>query len=530
MALIENFPSEYQPRPSQIKLINEIEKAFEDYDFVICSAPTGTGKSFLAKTLANSGKDLDPDFVDDITSYRAYSPSNTETYPHHRGTAVLTITKALQNQYKELFDDAEELKGKSNYQCEVDPNVDVEIGPCIYLPKIKQECWATNTCPYYKQRNEALAAEFSVYNYSMFLALPHDLKKKEFLVCDEASELEDQIVKHFSLNFTKKTLQYMGVSSTLPNATNYNKFHEWLVTLHADLNDRVYELRQKISSKDKTDKDVSKYKVASRFKDKLDLILNSWSDCEYVVDKNDDTISIVPLYIDTLSSEVFRYGDKILLMSATIIDPAEFAKSLGIEKYKFIEAPSPFKAEKSPIHVSSKYKLNYQNLQTNLPKVCDLIQEICNHHKNDKGAIHTHTSYITSFLKERLKGDRFLYRFEDINNEKLIEDHINSKDDPTVLVSPSITHGVDLKDDLARFQIIVKLPYLPLGDKRIKKLFDTNSNWYTNKMLSSLVQAAGRGVRTPEDWCVTYILDGGTASVLGRSKNKLPKFFLDRLQ
>lgn len=529
MSLISKFPGEFQPRPSQIKLINDIEKAFKEYDFVICSAPTGTGKSFLAKTLANASKDLDPEFVDDVVTYKAFSQSHDEEYDH-QGASVLTITKALQTQYKFLFDDAEELKGKSNYQCEVDPNVDVEIGPCVYLPKIKKDCWKRNICPYYNQRNEALVSKFSVYNYSMFLALPHELKKKEYLICDEASELEDQIVKHFSLNFTSKTLKFLGVESNMPNITNYNKFHSWLVTLDAEISDKITDLLQKINSKDKTDKDITRYKAITRFNDKLKLIINSWEDCEYVLDKNDDLVSIVPLHISSLTSEIFRYGKKILLMSATIIDPREFAKSLGIEKYKYIEIPSPFDASKSPIFISNKYKLNYQNLKTNLPKVCDLIQEICDHHKEEKGAIHTHTGYITSFLKENLQGDRFLYRFEDINNEKLIEDHIKSRKIPTVLVSPSITHGVDLKHTLARFQIIVKLPYMPLGDKRIKQLFDNNPDWYTNKMLSSLVQAAGRGVRNIDDWCVTYILDGNTANVIGRSKNKLPKFFLDRLQ
>jgi Rad3-related DNA helicase len=71
---------------------------------------------------------------------------------------------------------------------------------------------------------------------------------------------------------------------------------------------------------------------------------------------------------------------------------------------------------------------------------------------------------------------------------------------------------------------------MPLGDERIKTLFEEDSNWYTNKMLSNLVQACGRGVRSQEDWCITYILDGGASNVIQRSKTKLPKFFVDRVQ
>jgi Rad3-related DNA helicase len=291
----------------------------------------------------------------------------------------------------------------------------------------------------------------------------------------------------------------------------------------------VVELREKISSKEKTHNDVSRYRAAAQLNDKLKLIISSWSECKYILDKDADRVSIVPLYASSLSKELFKFGKKILLMSATIIDPTNFAKSLGIEDYKFIEAKSTFDSAKSPIYISSKYKLNYKTMNQNLPKVCKLVQEICDHHKDDKGVIHTHTGSITSFMKENLAGSRFLYRQDESNNEQIIEEHIKSKL-PTVVVSPSLTHGVDLKHTLARFQIIVKLPYLPLNDKRIKHLFNEDSSWYTNKMLSSLVQACGRGVRSEDDWCNTYILDGGTADVIRRSKSKLPKYFLDRVQ
>jgi Rad3-related DNA helicase len=97
-----------------------------------------------------------------------------------------------------------------------------------------------------------------------------------------------------------------------------------------------------------------------------------------------------------------------------------------------------------------------------------------------------------------------------------------------VLVSPSLTYGIDLKDSLARFQIIVKLPYMPLQDKRIKKLFDIDPEWYENKMLNTLVQSCGRATRGANDYSVTYILDGLITKVVTRCKHKLPQHFIDR--
>ena len=100
--------------------------------------------------------------------------------------------------------------------------------------------------------------------------------------------------------------------------------------------------------------------------------------------------------------------------------------------------------------------------------------------------------------------------------------------DPTVLVSPSMSYGVDLKGDLAKFQIIVKAPFLPTKDVRIERMMKNDFDWYQNKMLCSLIQSCGRGVRSKKDECITYILDGTIVNAILKSKHKLPKYFVDR--
>jgi Rad3-related DNA helicase len=235
----------------------------------------------------------------------------------------------------------------------------------------------------------------------------------------------------------------------------------------------------------------------------------------------------MPLKVNNLSNHLFKYADKVILMSATIIDPNNFCKSLGIDKFKYVEAESSFKAENAPIYCNTKFKLNYHNLKRNLPKVVDQIQEICNFHKNDKGIIHTHNNTITSHLSDNLTNKRFLIREPGVRNEMILEQH-TLNNDPTVLISPSMSHGVDLKDNLARFQIIVKAPYLPTKDKRIERLMKEDFDWYTNKMLCSLIQSCGRGVRSHKDHCITYILDGAIVESVVNNKHKLPKYFIDR--
>ena len=187
--------------------------------------------------------------------------------------------------------------------------------------------------------------------------------------------------------------------------------------------------------------------------------------------KDREGITFMPLKVNNLAKRLFDYADQVILMSATIIDPDNFCKSLGITDYEYVEAESSFDAKKAPIICNPKYKLNYHLMEKNLPKVIRLVADICQHHGNDKGIIHTHNNTITSKLSTMLYGDRFLYREPGIKNEDILDQHMLSSD-PTVLVSPSMSYGVDLKGDLAKFQIIIKAPFLPTKDVRIEKLYE----------------------------------------------------------
>ena len=149
---------------------------------------------------------------------------------------------------------------------------------------------------------------------------------------------------------------------------------------------------------------------------------------------------------------------------------------------------------------------------------------------NDKGVIHTHTNDITELIHKRFRKDsRFLFRTGDMTNENILLDHKDSNE-PTILVSPSLAFGIDLPDDLCRFQIVVKLPYPSLGDKRIGKLAKESPDWYTSKMFTKLIQMSGRGTRNIDDYSTTFVLDGNFIRVVSYNIDKLPEHFRSRLQ
>ena len=539
--LLKNFPNGYTPNSSQVKLLKNIDQAFKNgYKFVVCNAPTGSGKSFISKTLANASDETSQDFKDLITSYTAFKIDQTGVYTHEEeceeqhaaGAFALTITKALQDQYKSLFKDTTILKGKSNYSSTIDSDIDVEMESLIMPKNILEDHRRRHKCPYHNDRRDALTNKFAALNYNMFFALPNHVKKRQYLICDEAAELEDQLVKEFSCTVNFEILSKMDIVVRPFYSKNSSNVIKWINNLLLDLSDKIDELRHIISSSNTNNKnfliETRKQLIGIRnLHSKLSLIIETWNDSEYLFETSKDGITFMPLKVNKLSNHLFKYADKVILMSATIIDATNFCKTLGIDKFKYVEAESSFDAKDAPIHCTTKVKLNYHNLKRNLPKIIKQIKQICEFHKNDKGIIHTHNNTITSFLSNNLTDERFLAREPGINNEMILEQHL-ANPGPTVLVSPSLSRGVDLKGDLARFQIIVKAPYLPTKDKRIERLMNDDFNWYANKMLCSLIQSCGRGVRSKKDYCTTYILDGAIVESVVNNRHKLPKYFIDR--
>ena len=539
--LLKNFPEGFDPNSSQVKLLKTIDQAFkDDYKFVVCNAPTGSGKSFISKTLANASEEPTQDFKDLITSYTAFKIDQTGSYIHEQecenelsaGAFALTITKALQDQYKTLFEGTTILKGKSNYISTIDSDIDVEMESLIMPKNILEDHRRRHKCPYHNNRRDALTNKFAALNYNMFFSLPNHVKKRQYLICDEAAELENQLVKEFSCNINFEMLSRMDILVRPFYSKNGVNVIKWINNLLLDLSDKIEELRDTINNNNSNNKkfliETKRQIVGIRnLHSKLSLIVETWNDSEYLFETSRDGITFMPLKVNKLSNHLFKYADKVILMSATIIDPTNFCKSLGIDKFKYVEADSSFNPDSAPIFCNTKVKLNYHNLKRSLPKVVEQIKQICEFHKNDKGIIHTHNNTITSFLSKKLTNGRFLIREPGIRNEEILQDHLES-DNPTVLISPSMSHGVDLKDDLARFQIIVKAPYLPTKDKRIEKLMKDDFNWYMNKMLCSLIQSCGRGVRSKKDYCTTYILDGAIVESIVNNRHKLPKYFIDR--
>lgn len=544
--LLSHFPTGYEPRPQQLEILNKIQLAIEDgKKFIIVQAPTGSGKSHVAATLAQYSRSC-PSFYKALADrYELHATSGIEkTYIHEEailnsqtfGAAVLTVSKQLQNQYASVFSDARVLKGRQNYVCAVDDSFDCDLAPCSYGGGggLQQKCMDSNSCPSLNARRIALSSKFAVFNYSMFLSTPPFLRRRQFFICDEASELEDEFVKGFSCEIEYSRLSMVGVEVGTLLSTDNTRVYQWLtdacITLTAAATMYAEQIAKNAKHKRQLVSAISKFKYCRNMVERLSIVMNMWTRAEYITEITKTGVTLTPLYVDIMAREFFDMCDHAILMSGTIIDHETYAATLGIKshEYAYIDVPSSFDPAKSPIYCASKFKLNYNNMDKVLPSLAKAAIGICDSHKDLKGIIHTHTFKITGALVNEIKGDpRYLVRNMGKTNEHLLDQHF-TRTDSTVLISPSLGFGADLKDDFGRFSIIMKAPYLPLGSERIKRLAEKSRRWYEMKAIVNIMQMCGRTTRSEDDYSYTYILDGSAVDLIKRNAARIPEWFLKR--
>ena len=93
-----------------------------------------------------------------------------------------------------------------------------------------------------------------------------------------------------------------------------------------------------------------------------------------------------------------------------------------------------------------------------------------------------------------------------------------------------MSEGIDLKDHLSRFQIICKIPFPYLGDRRVMKKKKIQPWWYPYQTAKIIVQALGRSIRSEEDYADSYILDSNWAFFLKINRKYFPKWFLSAIK
>ncbi|MGE5662115.1 MAG: helicase C-terminal domain-containing protein [Ignavibacteriales bacterium] len=259
-----------------------------------------------------------------------------------------------------------------------------------------------------------------------------------------------------------------------------------------------------------------------------------------VIKENYEVVKVEfkPLDISKYCKAVFDKCSKTIIMSATILNYNTFCRNIGIspenDEVKFIQVPSDFPVENRPIYPMNVAYLNYNNLQLQETKsaITNAIDNLMTIHNKHKGIIHTTSYEQLNFIKDNISKDnarRLIVTDPEIQREEVVQEHFYAKK-PTVLISPSLHTGLDLKEDLSRFQIITKVPYPNKSDRWINAKRNKVPEWYYWQTGLKLVQAYGRSVRSKDDWARTYILDSAFQYFLRKNRGVLPGWFLNAIK
>jgi Rad3-related DNA helicase len=512
-----------------------------DKKYFILEGPTGFGKSPVDIACASHAKTT--------PSYGVYTS----------GAYILTPQKTLAEQYMKDFEKhgLVELKGRNNYKCErwsreMGEDIDCETGADLNETSgMGERC---DFCPYHAAKEEFVRKPFGTTNFSYYLNETnhaHQLPDRNLLILDEGHNTEDQILSLTDTVIRQKDCDKYGAGK-LPifdegdNAGVLN----WLDnTLVGAATRYGYTLDKEIkeSRDDERVSAIRKKKSLERFLSRINMFRNSadpgewfaWSDWK-VNERTGQATGTGDLMIKPLTAKLFaetlmfNKAGKVLITSATILDFHTFMRNLGIDRNDCmtLAVDSEFPIENRPIFYRPVGSMSYKKINETLPKMAMEVESLLTRYIAKKGIIHTNSYKVNKYIVDYLRGTSHSARIITHDSskgarERAVQQHLESKE-PTVLISPSMTEGLDLKDDLSRFQIICKVPY-PALDAYTRARMQRDPAWYQWQTALKLVQATGRSIRSKTDRAHTYILDEDFANFVQKNNRVLPKYWTNSI-
>lgn len=570
MSLRSFFPFD-SIRSNQDKVLGEIDQALKSgYKYIFLEAPTGFGKSAVAVALSRflgsshictSTKDLQTQYSKDFPYL--YEVKGRNNFP-----CIVKEDMGIKEScdygpcLKEDEYDCLYKTRLSDYETKMEGTIyeSIDINKYAlkkYHDKTKQHSQLVQLqwkpCEYFHQKWISVKSSHTIYNYKYFLSdlfYSSGVNKRKLLILDEAHTLESEVstFKNFIIN--KEYLNRFFPKLNLPE--NKPLDVDTYVDFCTHLKERFYDYINKAESLagndvgkkkeiDATEKNLidalAFEKNLSVFLDDLKSNKDNWLVTNLIKNENDNKISRIkmePLDVSNYFVDIFDKGSVSLLMSATILSKDNLCKAVGLKKdqVKFIKIEeSEFPVEHRPIYLMNVAWLSAKTMSESLPHIAKVIDNLLSVHKNDKGIIHTTSYSQLQFIKNNISKNNFVRLIETnpkLDRNEMILKHFESLK-PTVLISPSMYLGVDLKDDLSRFQIIVKVPYPDLTDKKISVLKQRNPKWYEWNTILRLIQAYGRSIRNSDDYANTYILDSSISYLLKNGKDMIPKWFSEAI-
>lgn len=520
-------------RDHQITAVNEVLTHFANgHRVVFMQAPTGAGKTIMAEMIRR----------------------------RVGGQAVYTCsTRTLQDQFQTDFPYAKVLKGRSNYPTasgKRDAFGDATEGAwheptgadCTKTARAEcRWCPTMGVCPYRIAKREALGSDLTVLNTAYLLT---ELNKgaaafggRDLVILDEADLLEGQLMGQVEVTITPKWRKLLKleppVRKTVPSA-----WLSWI--LETALPQAKTFLRTMPPVERATTSGIRDRATLESLIEDLEAVAGSmatdqntgegkgWVYTDYSKDPSYHPITFKPVRVDGYGTQLWGAGKLMLLMSGTILSADAMAKSLGLdEPYGVVDVPMQFPVENRPIHIAPVGSMARKAQDATKPKMVDAIVAIINAHPNERVLIHTVSYALSKFFVEELRVHTLGRQVVSYNSawekDAALARYLDTPG--SVMVATSMDRGVDLPGDDCRVQIVAKIPFGNLGDKQVIARMHSQGGeeWYAINSLRSLMQMTGRGVRSMDDYCETYILDAGFDNLWRSVKNFTPEWWVDAM-
>lgn len=416
--LLSLFP--YEPaRPVQKAALGIIARMFDDGNhFSIIEAPTGAGKSALAFAAARIGATLDDG---------DFSPGAYILTPHNN------LADRMTSDFGHLG--LASLKASRHYDPAASGNCHEDI------------------CTYEQAKARFFKTPLGVTNYAYFLRACQ-LPERQVLILDEGHNLERILIDIEGFSITSQTCAAAGVETPrLFGPHEQERIVSWLGAVF------LPAMRKRPGRFGKSPAQREWEDLAERVARYIDMEDRS----QWVAWSEAGVVSAKPLSAVAPARELFARARHVVIQSATILDFATFQRILGIpDDALTFSAPSDFPLRNRPIIYTPVGDMSRQAKERAIPHLCTHIARIVSDFSQCKGVVHTHSYDINQRVFQYLMGkfgNRIITHSRDARDrEDAIRRHCASNE-ASVLVSPSLNEGVDLKDDLARFQIVCKVPY-----------------------------------------------------------------------
>ena len=521
--LLAEFPAPSY-RGEQRRTLQRIQDAYEaGNDIVIVRAPTGSGKSLLARAVAGCARTVEAASPAQVTG--AYYTTPQVSQLDDVGADPLLSDLAI-------------IRGRSNYSCILpgEETTPVDRAPCARIRGY--DCDVQHRCPYFADRATAASAPIAAMTLAYFMqtAGTEVFGPRDVVVIDEAHGLAEWAEMYATIRLGPRTVPDWE-DRPIPTVEDLDRTVRFAEGLIEDCDRRLADLR---SSEQLDPPEVARRDRLEDLKTDLEWFArdarNLDSPTTWLVDQaEDDTITITPLYPQRyLRHTVWERGTRFALFSATILNKDAFCRDVGLDPadVALVDVDHTFPLEHRPLYDVSAGKMTYAERQETLPKVARTLVRIMQRHPDEKGLVHAHSYAIQASLERRLRdfgvGERVLTHDRD-DRESALEAW-KATDEPAVFLSVTMEEALDLEGDLARFQVICKAPYPNTGDVGVaERLEDGQWNWYYRSALRTVIQACGRIVRSPEDQGATYLADESLLDLFERARGDLPEWFADQV-